>query len=125
MKIEDIKVGETYQLFFTPRVSQVSITLSPAHHKHAIMTLGFFNEYGNTPWGDYQNHRVVVIDKTKHFPPGVRFHFENDAPDINCTIYPDYFIPLNSSNQKLSCCCNIWVSGCNCGVFKAEQKTNH
>jgi hypothetical protein len=123
VKIEEIKIGDTYQLFFTPKVSQVQITLSPGPNKQAIMTPGFFNSYGNTSWGDYQNHRVVIIDKTSHFPPGICFHFEKDTPDINCTIYPDYFTPLNSlSNQKSSCHCNVWISGCSCGAFKAEQK---
>ena len=90
MKIEDIKIGETYQLTFTPQVSKITIFGYPGS-KSSPMTLAFHKKYAGREWGSHQDRKVIVLDKTTHFPPGVRFRFENDPTGCNIVIYPDYF----------------------------------
>ena len=92
MLIEDIHVGETYRLTFTPQVSKVTIFGYPKS-KSALMTPEFHNKYKESEWGAHQDKKVIVLGKTELFPPGIRFHFESDPEDFNITIYPDYFKP--------------------------------
>ena len=117
MKIEDIKVGERYQLTFKPDVAKTKVADASCNSAEFVL------KYLDTLMKEHQDKLVVVLrNPTKHSPPAVRFHFETDPPTCYCTIYPKFFKPLVAkSNSTSACQCNLWISGCKCGAFKAEQ----
>lgn len=111
MKIDDIKVGETYTLHFENATSSI--------RRHRDNSEEFVNKYKGIRWSTLQGKRVVILKIIKQY---ARFHLEDDPPTHYTALAANYFKPiLGSSSLRVVCQCNIWITGCKCGVFKAEQ----
>jgi len=111
MIINDIKIGGTYTLHFESVTANIR-----EHHDNSEE---FVSKHGGVNWSTLQGKRIVIL---KRIGLRARFHLEDDPPTYYTALSANYFkLILGSSSFRVACQCNLWISGCKCGVFKAEQ----
>lgn len=127
--IDDIEVGKIYVADFSGITTQIP-------PKNA--TQPFIKKYSK--WSDLTGKRVLVLEKTtasasspytsaKAVIPVLKFAvMPINTPEQNkidtsgewCLCSARYLYKQQTKNHA-SCTCNLWITGCTCGIFKAEQ----
>jgi hypothetical protein len=112
MKLNNIKLGSSY-VFKLGSASQKGLPTDSGN-----IPAGFYQKY--PAWGDVDGRTVSIISK---HATGVKFFVLGDKTSEWAVAKPEFFFPLEKPLMRTSgCSCNLWVSGCNCGVFQSEQQ---
>jgi len=115
--VTDITVGKIYTVDFTGYISPIP---------KSNTTDAFRKKYLN--WNELNGKRVLVLQIAKHL---IKFSvLPINDPKQNktgptgewCLCAPNYLYKSQAQNHHANCSCNLWTTGCTCGLFKAEQK---
>jgi hypothetical protein len=121
--IDDIDVGKIYIINFDK-------LFKPIKNNHA--TDSFIKKYHK--WGNLDDKRVLILEKTD-----IAYATGTIIPVLKFTV-----LPITNSRQNktdslgewclcsarylykqaqnhANCTCDLWITGCICGVFKSEQ----
>lgn len=121
MDIADIKVGSLYKI----DLGHVYRNLPPQVGSTA--SSDFCAKYKT--WGQVSGNIVKVLSKSID----IMFCIISDPDTTWANIRPSFFSHQLAPDNKSAagtkavvvpakCQCNIWISGCKCGAFKAEKK---
>lgn len=109
-------VGQHYRLNFSTNIGKIKI---PTAYGDPNLSKEFIRRYGGTSWASHNGKLTVVLpNQSQHWPwsgDPTKFYFVDDEIDCFAIISDFHFESINI------CQCNLWLSGCNCGVFKQEQ----
>lgn len=128
--IDDVEVGKIYEANFGFTSYLSPKTASPS----------FLKKYAS--WDLLDGKKVLVIEKTtvntmRANLPVVKFQVlpDNTDPDSKislaqqtnrgtigewCLCSPHYLYKIHTQNNA-TCTCNLWTTGCVCGIFKSEK----
>ena len=116
MKLEDIKVGEHY-LFVLRTKSSKGLQFFNKYPPKAQNSDLFYKKFPN--WDRLVGKEVEILFL---YPDGKVNFFPIDYGHACWAIVPaEFFQPLLQHAAKPVCQCNLWITGCKCGAFKAEQ----
>lgn len=118
---EDIEVGRIYRL---------SQTLIYAGFIDSNGTTTFKHKYHK--WSDLAGKKILVLEKlTFNVPNCIKFavypinsplQTRTDSSGDWCICSYNYLQQIpKKTKPTIECRCNIWITGCKCGVFKIEQ----
>lgn len=116
MKIDEIQIGKNYKLDIQKSVAKIRI------YKDPFLSEAFLQKHQGKTWGDLHGMEIQVIDFTygvSGLRSGVKFHLLSDPRARWAAIYPQFLKTLPEIST--TCNCNLWIQGCQCGVFKAEN----
>jgi len=119
MKIEDIKPGIHYR-FKLPQSNSLALPIKyPATVKHSKL---FSDKFPS--WHDTDGAEVSILKIGRAAIAAiVTFYRVDEGPYCWAVATSEFFQPIFQPIQavKPACQCNIWMTGCKCGAFKAEQ----
>lgn len=121
MKKEDVIIGNLYQLNISDDMKD-RVVWSRDPTPQAIV------DKWPTPY-DANNQKVKIIGDSSSLDP--QFIYESEVfagsfLELPSEIFPiksDFLSPLDAIKPKAICNCNLWISGCTCGVFKKEMSS--
>ena len=122
--IDDVEVGKIYITDFRGLIHPIPDTFA---------TQSFIKKYPS--WDKIDGKKVLILEKTFVAPSttlGARiikfavFPINNprqnkiDSSGEWCFCTPGYLYK-QQTNRHANCTCNLWTTGCVCGIFKSEQ----
>lgn len=112
MEVDDIIVGETYEIRLIGHHGLVK-DFSGRNQSDS-----FTKKYSNIRWNELNLYKAVIIEKSASFRDIVKIVIKDDPPECWALFNVCYLEPMPTPSI---CNCDIWISGCKCGVFQKEK----
>lgn len=113
MKWDEVGVGGRYYVDFKGRFRGSRTALSN------FTSESFIEKY--RLWDEIDGKEIEILNKGSSQNIDIEFCVVGDDPSLKARMRSDFLFLRKESKTLTSCGCDIWITGCKCGAFKAEK----